>query len=269
MNSLPLAQKNQALGDWLLAHGPLVVAFSGGVDSGFLWARARQVLGNRAPACLVKGPSLPAWDLASAQEFAQGLNAPLEVIPVSAEAAPEIWVNNPDRCHHCKTLNYQVIQDRAKAQGWGQIVDGTNLDDHADYRPGLKAAALAGVASPLALVGLSKNEIRHLAREMGLSLWDKPSSPCLNSRVPYGQAITPQKLSQIEQGEAWLLAKGFRGFRLRHHGEIARLELAESDLAQALAQRAEINQFIKSLGFAFVTLDLGGYSPGPFNPKTP
>lgn len=269
MNCMNLEQKNQALGSWLQAHAPLAVAFSGGVDSGFLLARARQELGEKAVACLVKSPSLPAWDLASAREFAQSQGIPLQVIEVNAEAAPQIWENNPDRCYHCKQLSFSEIQAWAARQGIAQVADGTNRDDQSDYRPGLQAAAQAGVHSPLALAGLGKNEIRHLAQAMGLSLWDKPSSPCLNSRVPYGETITPHKLSQIEQGEAWLFAQGFRGFRLRHHGEIARLELAEVDFAQAFAQRQKIDQALKSLGFAFVTLDLGGYRSGPFNPTAP
>lgn len=245
--------------------GQVLVAYSGGVDSSFLLKRAVMELGSRARGVIVKSESLPRQDWLAAKARAASWGAELLELEVKELSHPELTQNDPDRCYHCKTLSYGEILDLGRSLGIPLVLDGTNADDLQDYRPGRKAAEEQGVISPLAEVGLTKNEIRHLSRALGLETWDLPSSPCLNSRVPYGQPITGEKLLRIESAEAYLKSLGFLELRVRHHEGLARIELPQRDLERALGLAPEIESKLKTLGFTWVTLDLGGLRSGSLN----
>ena len=247
----------------------VVVAFSGGVDSSFLAHMAFQALGANAQGIIIKSQSLPSWEFDHAKATAAKIGIVLDVIEVDELAEVGIRTNPTDRCYHCKTLSYSQLIPAAKAKGFSVIIDGTNADDLSDYRPGTKAKEEKGVISPLAMVGLSKAEIRELARLEGLNVWDKPSFPCLNSRIPYGQEITREKLTQIAGGERYLLDLGLTQVRLRHHGDLGRIEVEEKDFQTLLTNKREIISTLKSLGFSYVTFDLEGFRSGSLNEVLP
>jgi uncharacterized protein len=243
----------------------VVVAFSGGLDSAFVLAIAQRTLGERAVGLTAYSPSVPQRERADASRIAGELGA-RHVIVESQEIHDPRYAANPDnRCFYCKSELYKLTEEKRRELGFSHVVNGTNLDDLGDYRPGLEAAKSAAVRSPLVDVGLKKDEIRALAKTLGLSFWDKPAAACLSSRIPYGTAVTPRRLSQIEQLEDALHALGLRQLRVRYHDALARIEVAQDELAAAFAAREQIVQAGKAAGFTYVSLDLAGYRTGSLN----
>jgi len=266
-----LAAKRTALDSRLRSLGRTLIAYSGGVDSAFLAWAAREALGENMLAVIADSPSLARTHLADAVAFAHEQQIPLEIISTNELDRPEYARNDASRCFFCKDELFSVMEEFCQARGFETIAYGVNVDDQGDFRPGQKAAQQHAVAAPLLDCGLTKQEIRDLARAAGLRVWDKPASPCLSSRVEYGRAVTREALSAVEQGEDALRALGFRQFRVRHHGEIVRLEIAREELPQAMtpAMAAEFTRIFKQLGFQFVTLDLEGFRSGSMNALLP
>jgi pyridinium-3,5-biscarboxylic acid mononucleotide sulfurtransferase len=249
--------------------GSVLVAYSGGLDSAFVLAVAHQVLGDRALGVTAVSPSLPAREREDAIRIARAIGARHELVESREIHNPSYASNPTDRCFHCKSELYTITERLKRERGIAWVANGTNVDDLGDYRPGLEAAKQAGVRSPLLEIGLRKDEVRALARELGLDFWDKPAAACLSSRIPYGTAVTPERLGQVEQLEDALHALGLRQLRVRHHGELARVEVAEAELERAFAQRVAITRAGKAAGFTFVTLDLAGYRTGSLNELLP
>lgn len=249
----------------------LMVAYSGGVDSAFLAATAYRVLGPRMVAVLADSPSLSRRDLAEAQAFAAAQGFPLEIVPTDELDHPEYARNDADRCFYCKSELFVAMEALGTKRGFQAIAYGMNADDRGDYRPGQRAAAEHAVLAPLAEAGMTKAEVRLLAREAGYALWDRPAAPCLASRVEYGRAVTREVLEQIEQGEAFLHSLGFRELRLRHHGATARVEIARTELPRALSMEMfdAIAAGLKKLGFRYVALDCSGFHSGSLNALLP
>jgi len=245
--------------------GSVAVAYSGGTDSAFILAVARDVLGDRALALTADSPSVPRAELEAARALAADLGVQHIVLPTAELDDPDYQANTPDRCYFCKSNYLDELQAYAAAHGFGVLVDGANADDLGDYRPGQKAARERGVRSLLQEVGLTKPEIRALARERGLANWDKPAAACLASRIPYGTPVTAERLAQIERAEARLYGLGFRQVRVRHHGTVARLEIEASHLAHAVELREAIIAAVQEAGFTYVTLDLAGFRSGSMN----
>ncbi len=266
-----LACKRGLLEAKLRSLGRTLVAYSGGVDSAFLAWVARQVLGDKMLAVIADSPSLARTHLQDAIAFAQERNMPLEVIATAELDRPEYARNDASRCFHCKDELFLVMEDFRDLRGFDSIAYGVNLDDQDDFRPGQAAARAHGVYSPLLDAGLTKADIRELARTAGLRIWDKPASACLSSRVEYGRPVTREALRVVEQGEDALRGFGFRLFRVRHHGDIVRIEVARDELARALTPEmaAEFTRVFKALGFKFVTLDLEGFRSGSMNVLLP
>jgi len=249
----------------------LLVAYSGGVDSAFLAWVAHQELGADMLAVLADSPSLARAQMQDALAFAEEQRIPLLVIETAELERPEYRRNDKARCFHCKDELFTTMQEYARQHGFHAVAYGMNVDDQGDYRPGQQAAQRHGVAAPLLEAGLTKQEIRQLARRAGLRLWDKPASPCLSSRVEYGRPVTREVLSAIEAGEEALRHLGFRQFRVRHHGELVRVEIAPDELPRALtpAMAAEFTRIFRALGFSYVTLDLEGFRSGSMNALLP
>ena len=251
----------------------VIVAFSAGVDSTLVLKLALDALGpENVLAATGVSPSLPQRELKSVQELAAVLGAKLELIPTSEMDRPQYAANPSNRCYYCKTELYSKLAQRGargKEQGTGDwvIVNGVNADDVGDWRPGLKAAGEWAVRAPLLEAGLTKSDVRELARELGLPNWQKPALACLSSRVPYGTPVTIASLSQIEQAEAFLWERGFANFRVRHHKELARIEVAIEDLHRLTAEplRTELLRHFRALGYTYVTLDLQGFRSGSGN----
>jgi len=245
----------------------LIVAFSAGVDSTFLLKIAHMVLGERAIALTASSPTAPPGELESAKEFAAGLGIRHLVLDSNELANPSFTQNPANRCFFCKDELYRICRDQADALGIATIADGTNLDDLRDHRPGLKAAKEWGVRHPLVETEMTKDDIRRYSRELNLPTWDKPSSPCLSSRFPYGTEIDLERLKKIGACELFLKELGFREFRVRYHGDIARIEVAQNEFQRLLekATRDAIVQKFKQIGFLYVGLDLQGYRTGSMN----
>jgi len=246
--------------------GSALVAYSGGVDSALVMAVAHQELGGRMVACIADSPSLPRRELHGALQLAERMGVPIRIVSTN-ELADASYAANPDnRCYYCKRQIFAQLQAIAAAEGWNAVLDGANASDLGDYRPGRLAAAEWGVGSPLAELGIGKQEVRELARRLGLPVWDKPAMACLASRVPPNTPITLDLLHQIEAAEDVLEDLGFGQFRVRHHGDIARVELPIDDLPLALQQREAIVAGLQAAGYRFVTLDLAGYHSGSLSP---
>jgi pyridinium-3,5-biscarboxylic acid mononucleotide sulfurtransferase len=265
--SAKLAKKRAALDAELSSHGRVLVAYSGGTDSAFLAWAAYQELGKEMLAVIADSASLARYQLNDAIEFAREQNIPLEIIRTQELDRPEYVRNDSSRCFHCKDELFSVMSEFAAANNFQAIAYGINVDDKGDFRPGQVAAVQHNVAAPLLNAGLGKEEIRSLAREAGLRIWDKPASACLSSRIEYGRQVTPEALGMVELGEDALRQLGFRQFRVRHHGNIARIEIARDEMARCMTSEmaAEFTRIFKQIGFKFVTLDLEGFRSGSMN----
>jgi pyridinium-3,5-biscarboxylic acid mononucleotide sulfurtransferase len=265
------AAKRDALDARIRTLGHVLVAYSGGVDSAFLAWAAYRVLGSGMLAVIADSPSLARTHLSEAIDFAREQGIPLEIIPTSELDRAEYVRNDGNRCFHCKDELFTVMEAFRVTQGFDSIAYGVNVDDQGDFRPGQIAARQHHVAAPLLEAGLTKQEIRELARNANLRVWDKPASACLSSRIEYGRPVTREALSTVEQGEDALRVLGFRQFRVRHHDEIVRVEIANDELPRALSPEmaAEFTRIFKALGFKFVTLDLEGFRSGSMNSLLP
>lgn len=259
-----IQEKLDRLRTLLTEMGSVVVAYSGGIDSTFVLKVAHDQLREKAVGITAVSPTFPSLELEAAEQVAQEIGARHETVKTDQLAIDDFVKNDATRCFHCKTDLYQLLGHMRQSQAAAYVVDGTNLDDLGDDRPGIKAAREWGVRSPLVEAELSKSDIRTLAKELGLSNWDKPAAACLSSRIPRGMPITLEKLSRVEEAEALLQREGFRHFRVRDHGDIARIEAAKDELPRLMEseRRTRISTKLKGLGFKFVTVDLEGYRPG-------
>jgi len=265
------AEKLRALEDRLAKLDGLMVAYSGGVDSAFLAATAHRVLGERMLAVLADSPSLARRDMEQACAFARSLGMQLEVIATEELDRREYARNDANRCFHCKDELFLVMEGLAGRLGFSHIAYGMNADDTRDFRPGQRAAEQHEVLAPLAEAGLTKLEVRALAKAAGYPMWDRPAAPCLSSRVEYGRTVTREVLEQVERSEENLRQLGFREFRVRHHGELARVEIARGELPGALKIEMldAITAALKQAGFKYVTLDCQGFRSGAMNAVLP
>ncbi len=266
-----LTDKHTALVQQLAALETLLVAYSGGTDSAFLAFVAHQVLGPRMLAVIADSTSLPRAELAAALTFANEHSIPVETLATNELANPDYRRNDAQRCFHCKDELFTQMEQLRAQRKFSHIAYGRNLDDDGDFRPGQRAAAMHHAVAPLADAGLRKAEIRALARAAGLSLAEKPASACLSSRIEYGRAVTAEALAQVEAAEAALHALGFTQLRVRHHGELARIEFTRDELPRALSLELfdRISRELRALGFRYITLDLEGFRSGSMNALLP
>lgn len=243
-------------------HGPMLIAFSGGVDSSLLAATAQDVLGDKARCVLLDSPVVPRAAVAQAQEIAHDLGLALDIIGIPLMRDAGFRMNPADRCYYCRKISAVYLRQQALDLGLACIVDGMNVSDEGGHRPGLRAATEEGIIHPFIEAGITKQDIRKIARERGLMVWQKPSAACLASRIPYGDAITVGKLHRIEEAESFLAGLEISQLRVRMHGDIARIEVPKEDMGKILDQRTAVAGKFRSLGFAYVTLDLEGYRSG-------
>jgi uncharacterized protein len=266
---LAAAEKEAALSDWLAAKSPVAIGYSGGVDSAYLAVVARRALGADAVLAIIgRSASYPAEQWAVARRVADDFGVPILELDTEELADPRYAANPSNRCYFCKTELWGKLVPVARARGFDTVVDGTNADDLGDYRPGAQAAREHAVASPLAELGFAKAEIRLRSRALGLPTWQQPSSPCLSSRLPYGTAVTAERLGQVERAERALRALGIEGdLRVRYHDDLARIELGEDALAHWLEPEpaARLCAAVRSAGFVRVALDLRGFRSGSLN----
>ncbi len=246
-----------------------IVAFSAGVDSTFVAAVAAEVLGDRALAVTGVSPSIPESEVQEARDLAANMGIRHLLLPTSEMDRPGYVENSPQRCYHCKTELYSLLDDIAVRDGYAFVLDGCNTDDLGDHRPGRIAAAEHRIRSPLIEAGLAKAEIRQLSRLRGLPTWDKPAMACLSSRIPYGTPVTVGALDQIGAAEAFLRQLGLRQLRVRHHNDVARIEVEPDDVALVVEHRDRIVTRFKNLGYKYIALDLAGFRTGSMNEGLP
>lgn len=258
-------EKLERLKGYIRGLEKLAIAFSGGVDSSFLLKVAHMVLGDNAIAITVNGAIHPDWEIEEAKEIANNIGVRHIVVDIDIFKDENIVNNPPDRCYHCKLTVFSLIKEVAKSYGIDNVADGSNVDDIGDYRPGMKALKELKILSPLKEVGLSKSEIRKLSRELGLPTWNKPALACLATRIPYNTKITREALSMIDSGEYFLRGLGFNQVRLRHMGNLAKIEVLPEDMPRLIELREEIIQKLKEIGYTYITVDLEGYTTGSMN----
>lgn len=267
--SADLQEKYARLTTIFAEMGSVLIGFSGGVDSTLIAKAAYDTLGERALAVTGISPSLMIEEANECPKIAAHIGIPYREIRTDEMEDPNYFTNPVNRCYFCKSELWDKLIPIARAEGYACVVDGSNVDDLGDFRPGMEAGKERDVRSPLQEAGLTKADIRAISNALGLPTWDKPSHPCLSSRIPHGTIITIEKLDQVGQAEAYLRVLGFRGFRVRHHGEVARLELPLADFPRALEHRDAIVDALQDIGFRFVTLDLAGFKSGSLNPIQP
>jgi uncharacterized protein len=269
--NMELQKKVDVLDEILHSLDSLLVAYSGGTDSAYLAWLAHRILGDRMLAVIADSPSLPRKELAAALAFASEHGIPIQILQTSELDDPDYARNDQNRCFHCKDELFSRMEVTRQELGFAHLAYGMNLDDRGEFRPGQQAATLHNAIAPLAAAQLTKHEIRSLAREAGLCLADKPASACLSSRIEYGRPVTTEALSQVEQAEDALHELGFRQVRVRHHGNLARIEIARPDLERALTlpMLDQITAALRPLGFTYVTLDTQGYRSGSMNDMLP
>ncbi|KUK64335.1 MAG: GMP synthase [Desulfotomaculum sp. 46_80] len=264
-NDVTAAEKMQLLKGLLGSMENVVLAYSGGVDSSFLLYVANEALGEKVLAVTAKAPTFPESEYIFAEEFTRGLRSKFLAIEVDQLSQPELANNPPDRCYYCKRQLFDILKKIAVENNAGWVIDGSNLDDEKDYRPGSRALKELGIRSPLVEAGFTKEEIRKYAKESGLSFWNKPSSACLASRIPYGVPLTKKILDIIDQAEELLHTLGFSQVRVRHHGEIARIEIQISEIEKLISCREKVLTGFKAFGYTYIVLDLEGYRMGSLN----
>ncbi len=265
MSGALLADLERCIGD----HGSAVVAFSGGVDSSLVAAVAARALGTRALAVTAVSPAVAAGELEGAQRVARAIGICHETIATDELAREGYRKNGRDRCYFCKTELYYALAEIARRRGFAVLLSGANADDAADWRPGLRAAAEHGVRHPLLELGVRKADVRKLARRLRLPSAEKPASPCLASRIPYGTAVEAETLARIDRAEAAVRALGFPVLRVRHHGILGRLEVASEDLGRALGREVEIKAAIQAAGYAHAVIDPVPFRSGRLNMAPP
>jgi uncharacterized protein len=263
--------KEQALHARLRSLGSVIVAYSGGVDSAYLAYAAYAVLGDRMLAVIADSASLPRAELQDARDLALEHGIPFHSVKTHELEREAYARNEGDRCFHCKDELFRMLEQELERTGLAALAYGLNLDDGRDFRPGHRAAAQHKVAAPLAEAGLSKDDVRALAQRAGLRVWDKPASACLSSRMEYGRRVTPEDLLMIEKAEDGLRGLGLKRFRVRHHGTIARIEIAEEEMASVLdaARMKTMAAVVRAAGFKYVSLDCDGYRSGSMNEVLP
>lgn len=264
---MELKEKYEKLRNIIKNLDKVAIAFSGGVDSTLLAKVCYDVLGENALAITAIAPIHPDREIKDAYKLSETIGIRFETIRFDESDIEEFKHNPWDRCYICKTKIFSKIKEIAKKMGINNVVDGSNSDDLKDYRPGLKALSELGVISPLKEAGMTKADIRQLSKELGLSTWDKPALACLATRIPYGEEITEEKLKMIEESESYLEKLGFKQFRLRYHGDLARIEVAPEERTKLfdLALMDQISEELKKIGFTFVTMELSGYKTGSMN----
>ena len=267
MATVDINQKYEQLSELIGGMGRTLIAFSGGVDSTFLAKVAYAVLDRDAVAVTALSPTYPATELEEAKLYAAEIGIEHRLIETHELEKEEYAVNNPDRCFHCKKELFTEMQVIAEEEGFDTIVYGGIMDDLGDHRPGMEAAELLNARAPLVEAELQKHEIRQLSKELGLPTWDKPAGACLASRIPYGMRVTLEKLHEVDQAEHFLHRLGFRMVRVRHHGDIARIEAPPEDLPRLFENdvHTQIVAALKEVGFKYVALDMQGYRTGSLN----
>jgi uncharacterized protein len=258
-------EKLQALRAWMRSKNRLLVAYSGGVDSSLVLRVATEELEHEALGIMAVSPSLPQGERQQAVELAQIMGARLKLLPTHEVEDVQYQTNAPNRCFHCKDHVYGTLRRYADDHRYDHIIDGMNVEDTLDVRPGRAAAKLHDIASPLNELGFTKADVRSAARHLGLPNWNKPAAACLASRVPYGTTVTSELLGQIERAEAALFDLGFRELRVRHHGDVARIEVPDDEFGDVLVQRLSIIVALKKCGYTYVSLDLQGLRQGSMN----
>lgn len=257
--------KLNSLREWIRSCQRVLIAYSGGVDSSLVLRVATEELEQEALGIMAVSPSLPDSERQQAVELAQVMGARLKLVPTQETDDVRYQANGTNRCFHCKDHVYQTLRRYADSHGFDRVIDGMNVEDTLDVRPGRAAAKLHGIESPLHVLGFTKEDIRAAAHHLGLSNWNKPAAACLASRIPYGTTVTPELLSQVERAEGALHALGFPELRVRHHGDTARIEVPETCFDDMMVRRTEVIAALKANGYTYVTLDLQGLRSGSMN----